>query len=95
MAPLAILRIQKQFRTQEWSALDQGWAWWVKTPDGKLGIGSTPNQDNPLMDVSELKGHRSGVDVWEHAYYSSIKTNEQTTSAPGGMVNWDEVAARM
>lgn len=47
-----------------------GWAWLVMTNDKKLVIGSTPNQDNPLMDVSPLKGMPLfGLDVWEHAYY--------------------------
>ena len=47
-----------------------GWAWLVIGKDKKLGIGSTPNQDNPLMDISELKGTPLlGLDVWEHAYY--------------------------
>src|SRR5262245_10233646 len=46
-----------------------GWAWLVSS-GGKLSIGSTPNQDDPLMDVSELKGTPLlGMDVWEHAYY--------------------------
>src|ERR1043165_2333512 len=47
-----------------------GWAWLIVGNDKKLAIGSTPNQDNPLMDVSELKGVPVlGCDVWEHAYY--------------------------
>lgn len=47
-----------------------GWAWLVLDGDKKLRIGSTPNQDNPLMDVSEFKGIPiMGLDVWEHAYY--------------------------
>jgi Fe-Mn family superoxide dismutase len=47
-----------------------GWAWLVLDSDKKLKIGATPNQDNPLMDVSELKGvPLLGLDVWEHAYY--------------------------
>jgi superoxide dismutase, Fe-Mn family len=47
-----------------------GWAWLVVDADKKLRIGSTPNQDNPLMDVAEIKGFPLiGLDVWEHAYY--------------------------
>ncbi|HVE61537.1 MAG TPA: superoxide dismutase [Chitinophagaceae bacterium] len=47
-----------------------GWAWLIIDKDKKLRIGSTPNQDNPLMDVAEIKGlPLLGLDVWEHAYY--------------------------
>jgi Fe-Mn family superoxide dismutase len=47
-----------------------GWAWLIKDASGKLAITSTPNQDNPLMDVAEVKGTPVlGLDVWEHAYY--------------------------
>jgi Fe-Mn family superoxide dismutase len=56
------------------SRFGSGWTWLVITPDGKLKVGSTPNQDNPLMDVSELKGYPLlGIDVWEHAYYLNYK----------------------
>ena len=47
-----------------------GWAWLVAQKDGSIAISSTPNQDNPLMDVAEVKGYPViGIDVWEHAYY--------------------------
>jgi Fe-Mn family superoxide dismutase len=47
-----------------------GWAWLVAQKDGSIAISSTPNQDNPLMDVAEVKGYPViGLDVWEHAYY--------------------------
>lgn len=47
-----------------------GWAWLIIDKDKKLRIGSTPNQDNPLMDIAEIKGlPLLGLDVWEHAYY--------------------------
>ena len=73
-----------------------GWAWLVEK-DGKLAIGSTPNQDNPLMDLSELKGKPLlALDVWEHAYYLKYqnKRNEYV-SAWWSLVNWDEVASRL
>ena len=55
-----------------------GWAWLI-VKDGKLEISSTPNQDNPLMDVAELKGTPIlGVDVWEHAYYLKYQNNART-----------------
>jgi Fe-Mn family superoxide dismutase len=73
-----------------------GWAWLVEQ-DGKLAIGSTPNQDNPLMDVSELKGTPLlALDVWEHAYYLKYqnKRNEYVANW-WNVVNWDEVAKRL
>ncbi|HMQ75232.1 MAG TPA: superoxide dismutase [Flavobacteriales bacterium] len=73
-----------------------GWAWLV-VHEGHLAIGSTPNQDNPLMDLSELKGRPLlGLDVWEHAYYLKYqnKRNEYV-AAWWNLVNWDAVAGRM
>ncbi len=73
-----------------------GWAWLV-IQDGKLAIGSTPNQDTPLMDVSELRGIPVlGLDVWEHAYYLKYqnKRNEYVANW-WQVVNWEEVAKRM
>lgn len=61
-----------------------GWAWLVLTPDKQLKIGSTPNQDNPLMSVSELKGFPVlGLDVWEHAYYLKYQNKR-----PDYITNW-------
>ena len=52
------------------SRFGSGWAWLVVTKEGKLVVTSTPNQDNPLMDIAEVKGTPIfGIDVWEHAYY--------------------------
>lgn len=73
-----------------------GWAWLVER-NGKLEIGSTPNQDNPLMDVSEFKGKPLlCLDVWEHAYYLQYqnKRNEYVESW-WSIVNWDAVAKRL
>jgi Fe-Mn family superoxide dismutase len=88
---------KKQFQAAALSRFGSGWAWLVKNNDGKLIIGSTPNQDNPLMDVSELKGTPLlGIDVWEHAYYLKYqnKRNDYIT-AWWNLVNWDEVAASL
>ncbi len=73
-----------------------GWAWLVEA-DGKLMIGSTPNQDNPLMDVSELKGTPLlGLDVWEHAYYLKYQNlRGDYVKNWWNLVNYDQVAARM
>jgi Fe-Mn family superoxide dismutase len=59
-----------QFSDAGKNRFGSGWAWLLVDNDKKLRIGSTPNQDNPLMDVAELKGFPVlGLDVWEHAYY--------------------------
>jgi superoxide dismutase, Fe-Mn family len=73
-----------------------GWAWLVLTPAKKLVIGSTPNQDNPLMDVSEIKGFPLlGLDVWEHAYYLKYQNKRPDyIEAWWKVVNWDLVQER-
>lgn len=59
-----------QFSEAGKNRFGSGWAWLVVDADKRLRIGSTPNQDNPLMDVADLKGFPLlGLDVWEHAYY--------------------------
>ena len=73
-----------------------GWAWLVADAKGKLSVGSTPNQDNPLMDVSEIKGYPLlGIDVWEHAYYLKYQNKRADyLTAIWNVINWDEVAKR-
>jgi Fe-Mn family superoxide dismutase len=70
-----------------------GWAWLI-VKDGKLEITSTPNQDNPLMDVAEVKGTPVlGVDVWEHAYYLKYQNRRpEYLKAFWNAVNWNEVS---
>lgn len=72
-----------------------GWAWLVKQGDG-LVISSTPNQDNPIMDLAEVKGIPVlGVDVWEHAYYLKYQNRRPDyVEAFFNLINWDEVARR-
>ena len=72
-----------------------GWAWLI-VKDGKLEISSTPNQDNPLMDVAEVKGHPIlGVDVWEHAYYLKYQNKRADyLAAFWNVINWKKVADR-
>ena len=73
-----------------------GWAWLIDN-GGKLDISSTPNQDNPLMDVAEVKGTPLlGVDVWEHAYYLKYQNKRADyLSAIWNVINWDKVAERL
>jgi Fe-Mn family superoxide dismutase len=72
-----------------------GWAWLVKQGDS-LVVSSTPNQDNPLMDVAEIKGTPVlGIDVWEHAYYLKYQNRRPDyVDAFWNVINWDEVARR-
>jgi len=73
-----------------------GWAWLYVTPEGKLAICSTPNQDNPLMDIAEFKGKPIlGIDVWEHAYYLKYQNKRgDYLNAIWSVISWDEVAKR-
>ncbi len=72
-----------------------GWAWLIKRHD-KLVVASTPNQDNPLMDIAETKGVPIlGMDVWEHAYYLKYQNRRADyIAAFWNVINWDEVAKR-
>jgi superoxide dismutase, Fe-Mn family len=73
-----------------------GWAWLIVTADKKLAVCSTPNQDNPLMDIAEVKGTPIlGIDVWEHAYYLNYQNRRPDyIAAFWNVVNWTEVAKR-
>lgn len=73
-----------------------GWAWLIKTADGKLAVTSTPNQDNPLMDVASVKGTPLlALDVWEHAYYLHYQNRRaEYVDNFWNLVNWTEVSKR-
>lgn len=89
-------KFKEQFAQAATTRFGSGWAWLVKDGD-KLKIGSTPNQDNPLMDVSDLKGTPLlALDVWEHAYYLKYQNKRADyITAWWDVVNWDEVAKLM
>jgi Fe-Mn family superoxide dismutase len=73
-----------------------GWAWLYVTKDHKLAICSTPNQDNPLMDIAEFPGTPIlAIDVWEHAYYLKYQNKRADyLNAIWNVINWEEVARR-
>jgi Fe-Mn family superoxide dismutase len=70
-----------------------GWAWLIVTPEKKLAITSTPNQDSPLMDIAEVKGTPIlGIDVWEHAYYLKYQNKRADyINNWWNIINWDTV----
>ena len=86
---------KNQFSNVAATRFGSGWAWLV-VQDGKLAIGSTPNQDNPIMDVSDIKGTPIlGLDVWEHAYYLKYQNRRpEYIENWWNVVNWEEVTKR-
>ncbi|MEO8150513.1 MAG: superoxide dismutase [Bacteroidia bacterium] len=87
---------KKKFNEAATTRFGSGWAWLIKQND-KLVIASTPNQDNPLMDIAEVKGTPvMGIDVWEHAYYLKYQNKRADyIAAWWNVINWDEVAKRL
>ncbi len=85
-----------KFATAGTTRFGSGWAWLI-VKDGKLEITSTPNQDNPLMDVAEVKGTPIlGVDVWEHAYYLHYQNRRPDyLAAIWNVINWNKVSERL
>lgn len=94
----AMEEFRKQFSAAAAGRFGSGWAWLVVTADKKLAITSTPNQDNPLMDLPEIavKGTPIlGLDVWEHAYYLSYQNRRgDYIKHWWDVVNWNEVNRR-
>ncbi len=86
-----------QFSKAAATRFGSGWAWLVQKKDGSLVVSSTPNQDNPLMDIAEVKGTPVlGLDVWEHAYYLKYQNlRPNYISAFWNVINWNEVASRL
>jgi Fe-Mn family superoxide dismutase len=88
---------KEQFANAGITRFGSGWAWLIVNGDKKLQIVSSPNQDNPLMDVAEVKGIPVlGVDVWEHAYYLKYQNRRPDyLAAFWNVINWDEVNRRL
>jgi len=88
-------KFQESFVQAALTRFGSGWAWLV-LQEKKLVISSTPNQDNPLMDVADVKGTPIlGIDVWEHAYYLNYQNRKPDyVNAFWSLINWDEVARR-
>jgi superoxide dismutase, Fe-Mn family len=88
-------QFKEKFNQAAATRFGSGWAWLVNQ-DGKLVVTSTPNQDNPLMDISDVKGTPIlGLDVWEHAYYLKYQNKRpEYIDAFWNVINWDEVEKR-
>lgn len=87
---------KEEFSKAAATRFGSGWAWLIVDASGNLKVTSSPNQDNPLMDLAEVKGTPIlGIDVWEHAYYLKYQNRRPDyVSAFFNVVNWGEVARR-
>ena len=86
-------KFKEEFSAAAATRFGSGWAWLCVDKEDKLFITSTPNQDNPLMDLAEKKGTPIlGLDVWEHAYYLNYQNRRPDyISAFWNVINWDQV----
>lgn len=86
---------KEKFTAAATTRFGSGWAWLIVS-NGKLAVCSTPNQDNPLMDVAEVKGKPIlGIDVWEHAYYLKYQNRRPDyIAAFWNVINWNAVGKR-
>ena len=91
----SVKNFQEAFVKAAVTRFGSGWAWLI-LQEKRLAISSTPNQDNPLMDVAEVQGVPIlGIDVWEHAYYLNYQNRRPDyVNAFWNLINWDEVARR-
>lgn len=89
-------KFKEEFSNAAATRFGSGWAWLCVDKNDKLFVTSTPNQDNPLMDVAEKKGTPIlGLDVWEHAYYLNYQNRRPDyIGAFFNVINWDEVTKR-
>ncbi|MBK9455095.1 MAG: superoxide dismutase [Bacteroidetes bacterium] len=89
-------KFKEMFSAAAATRFGSGWAWLIVTADKKLAVTSTPNQDNTLMDIADVKGTPIlGLDVWEHAYYLNYQNRRPDyIGAFYNVINWDVVAAK-
>lgn len=87
---------KEEFKKASITRFGSGWAWLVAQKDGSVAVSSTPNQDNPLMDVADVKGFPViGLDVWEHAYYLKFQNKRPDyVDAFWNVVDWNKAEAR-
>ena len=88
-------KFKEAFSNAAATRFGSGWAWLIVTGEKKLMVTSTPNQDNTLMDIAEVKGTPIlGLDVWEHAYYLNYQNRRPDyIGAFWNVINWNKVAA--
>lgn len=89
-------KFQEEFNKAAATRFGSGWAWLIVDESGELQVTSTPNQDNPLMDVADVKGTPIlGIDVWEHAYYLHYQNRRPDyVKAFWNVINWADVEKR-
>lgn len=87
---------KEEFKKASITRFGSGWAWLIAQKDGSVSVSSTPNQDNPLMDVADVKGFPViGLDVWEHAYYLKFQNKRPDyVDAFWNVVDWNKAEAR-
>ena len=90
-------KFKELFNNAALTRFGSGWAWLLVKDNGELAITSTANQDNPIMDLAEVKGKPIlALDVWEHAYYLKYQNRRpEYVNAFWNVINWAEVSKRL
>ncbi|MFL0161118.1 superoxide dismutase [Aquirufa salirivi] len=92
----SFVAFKEEFKKAGLTRFGSGWAWLVAQKDGSVAVSSTPNQDNPLMDVADVKGFPViGLDVWEHAYYLKFQNKRPDyVDAFWNVIDWNAAEKR-